>query len=73
MEFADSIREGDGGHVLRCWKYMLPIFSASGNTNYACEAANVVVQFTYTLSPRLARQIKWTIKLLLHYHNDNSI
>ena len=24
MEFADAIREGDGGRVLRCWKYMLP-------------------------------------------------
>ena len=31
MEFADAIREGDGGRVLRCWKYMLPIFLASGN------------------------------------------
>ena len=53
-EFADGIREGDGDRVLRCWKYMLPIFSSSGNTNYACEAANLVVQQMYTLSPRLA-------------------
>ena len=29
FKFADAIREGDGGRVLRCWKYMIPIFSAS--------------------------------------------
>ena len=60
MEFADAIREGDGGRVLRCWKYMLPIFSASGNSNYACEAANLLIQQTYTLSPRLAAQLVWS-------------
>ena len=39
FEYADAIKEGDGGHVFRCWKYMIPIFSASHNTSYACEAA----------------------------------
>ena len=33
MEFADAIREGDGGRVLRCWKYMLPIFLAPQNAS----------------------------------------
>ena len=58
-EFADGIREGDGNRVLRCWKYMMPIFNSSGNTNYACEAANLVVQQMYTLPPRLASQLLW--------------
>lgn len=31
MEFVDAIREGDGGRVLKRWKYRLPIFSGSGN------------------------------------------
>lgn len=44
MEFADAIQEGDGGCILQCWKYMLPMFSASGNTIYACEAANILLQ-----------------------------
>ncbi len=57
MEFADAIREGDGRRVLRCWKYMVPIFSASGNTNYACEAANLLIQHNYSLSPRMAAQL----------------
>ena len=58
-EFADGIREGYGNRVLRCWKYMMPIFNSSGNTNYACEAANLVVQQMYTLPPRLASQLLW--------------
>ncbi len=48
LEFRDAIKEGDGERVLRCWKYMIPIFSASGNTNYACEAVNLVLQHSYT-------------------------
>ena len=59
-EFADAIREGDGNRVLRCWKYMLPIFSASGSRNYACEAANLLIQHSYTLPPRLAQQLLWS-------------
>ena len=60
FEYADAIKEGDGGRVFRCWKYMIPIFSASHNTNYACEAANMVLQHTYTLPPRLASQLLWS-------------
>ncbi len=60
MEFADAIREGDGGRVLKCWKYMLPMFAASGNKNYACEAANFLLQHEYTLSPRLSSQLLWS-------------
>lgn len=30
LEFADAIREGDGLRVLRCWRYLLPIFKSSG-------------------------------------------
>eukprot|EP00731_Ephydatia_muelleri_P000806 Em0001g806a len=41
MEFADAIREGDG----------------FGNNNYACVAANILVQYFYTLSPQLSAQL----------------
>ena len=40
--------EGDGDWVLRCWRYMIPMFAASGNYKYACEAANLVLQHSYT-------------------------
>ena len=65
-EFADAIREGDGNRVLRCWKYMLPIFSASGSRNYACEAANLLIQHSYTLPPRLAQQLLWSRFVNVH-------
>ena len=66
MEFADAIREGDGGRVLRCWKYMLPIFLASGNKNYACEAANFLLQHTYLLSPQQSAQLLWSRFVNVH-------
>ena len=28
--YSDAIREGDGIRVLRCWRYLLPIFWNSG-------------------------------------------
>ena len=55
LEFKDAIREGDGTRVLRCWNYFL----SSGHTNYCLEAFNLLVQYYYTLSPRLAEQMLW--------------
>ena len=66
QEFSDAIREGDGNRVLRCWKYMLPIFSASGSRNYVCEAANLLIQQSYTLPPRLAQQLLWSRFVNVH-------
>ena len=60
MEIRDAIKEGDGDRVLRCWRYMIPMFAASGNYKYACEAANLVLQHSYTLSPRLSTQLLWS-------------
>lgn len=66
QEFSDAIREGDGNRVHRCWKYMLPIFSASGSKNYACESANLLIQHSYTLPPRLAQQLLWSRFVNVH-------
>lgn len=30
LEYSDAIQEGDGTQVLRCWRYLLPIFKSSG-------------------------------------------
>ena len=38
VEFTDAIKEGDGGRIHRCWKFMFPLFRASGRTNYTMEA-----------------------------------
>ena len=59
MEFRDAIREGDGLRVLRCWRYLLPIFFGTGRTNYCCEALNMLHQ-EHTLPPRLSNQLIWS-------------
>ena len=30
MEFVDAVREGDGERILRCWRYFLLLFKATG-------------------------------------------
>ena len=66
MEFADAIREGDGEHVLRCWRYLMPIFLSSGCRNYACESANMLLQYSYALSPTLANDLLWSRFVNVH-------
>ena len=61
MEYRDAIREGDGIRVLRCWKYLLPLFKATQCHNYAIEAANLLIQYYYTtLPPRQAQKLIWS-------------
>ena len=38
LEFSDAIRKGNGSRVLRCWRYLLPMFFSSGRRNYALES-----------------------------------
>ena len=57
LEYSDAIREGDGDRVLRCWRYMLPMFISSGRKNYANEAMKLLWQHQYALSPRQAAQL----------------
>ena len=46
MEYSDAIREGDGNCVLRCWRYLLPMFVSSGRKNYALESLNSLYSMT---------------------------
>lgn len=59
LEYRDAIKEGDGLRVLRCWRYLLPIFYATGRTNYSCEVLNMLHQ-ELTLPPRLSNQLLWS-------------
>jgi hypothetical protein len=60
MEFQDAIKEGDGKRVLRCWRYLLPIFHFSGGRNYCLEAFKLLHQYHHSLPPRLAEQLIWS-------------
>lgn len=59
LEFRDAIKEGDGVRVLRCYRYMLPMFISSGRKNYAIETLNLLLQHDFLLSPRLAEELLW--------------
>lgn len=73
LEFQDAIREGDVIRVLRCWKYFLPIFRASGRKNYALEALNVLFQHTYYLPPRLRMQLLYSRFVNVHGREGHNI
>ena len=60
MEFVDSIKEGDGARVHRCWKYLLPIFKSSKRKNYSIEALHFLFEYEYTASPMHCHQMLWS-------------
>ena len=59
-EFNDAIREGDGRRILRCWKFFLPIFKACDRKNYAIEAFNLLCQYHFWFTQRMAAQLMWS-------------
>lgn len=61
QNFYDSVSEGDGCRVLRCWKFFLPYLQndGSGSTKYALEALFVICQANALLSPKAAHQLTW--------------
>jgi L1 cell adhesion molecule like protein len=65
-EYSDSIREGDGDRLLRCWRYMLPIFMNTGRKNYSIEAFHLLYQHDYLLPPRQAAQLLYTRFVNVH-------
>ena len=66
LEFIDAIHEGDGGRILRCWKFMLLIFKASNKTKYSIEAFNLLSQYYFILSKRLSKQLLWSRTVNVH-------
>ena len=66
MEFNDAIRKGDGGRIMRCWKFFLPIFKSGKRTNYSIEAFTLLAQYHYLFSPRMAAQLAWSRTINTH-------
>lgn len=60
QELRDAIREGDGNRVMVVWKYLFPIFKATGHKNYSIEAFTLLCQYYFILPPQLAEQLKWS-------------
>ena len=58
--YHDAIREGDGDRIMLIWKFLLLVFKASRRKNYSVEAALLLLQHQYFLSPRKAAQLTWS-------------
>ena len=65
-EYSDAIREGDGERLLRCWRYMLPLFINTGRRNYSIEALRLLYQNDYQLTPRQATQLLYSRFVNVH-------
>ena len=57
LQFQESISDGAGKRVFIVWKFLLLIFRATGNTNYALEAFTLLCQYYYLFPPRQAEQL----------------
>jgi len=66
MEFIDSVHEGDGNRILRCWRYMLLMFKASNKTKYSVEAFNALVQYHFVFNDKLRNQLLWSRTTNVH-------
>ena len=56
--FHDAWREGDGGRLLRCWKFLLLHFRV-GRTKYTLEAFEFLALTSALLTTRKAHQLTW--------------
>lgn len=66
LEYSDAIREGDGDRVLRCLRYLLPMFISAGRKNYAIEFFHTIAYHTFVLSPRQSEELIWTRFINVH-------
>ena len=66
IEFADSIREGDGERIICCWRVFFPIFKATNQTNYSIDAFILVAQHDFIFTPRMKQQLVWEPTVNVH-------
>lgn len=57
VEFCDAIKECDGLRLLRCWRYILPLFKVTGRRNYTLEVFYILYNYHFVLPPRQAQQL----------------
>lgn len=59
--FYDTVSEGDGLRVIRCWKFMLPYLKedGAGSRKYALEALYLLAQVKSLLTPQAAHRLIW--------------
>ena len=65
-EFINSIREGDGDRILRCWRYFLLLFKSARHDKYSVEAFNLLVQYHFLFTERMKMQLLWSRTVNTH-------
>ena len=55
--FDDSVQEGDGERILRCWKFLMLIFKSSNHNKYALAALLLCANVNAMLNPRKAHSV----------------
>jgi len=63
LEYIDSIKEGDGDRILRCWRYMLLLFKASNKTKFSY---SLLAHYQYLFSERMCKQLLWSRTVNVH-------
>ena len=73
--FCDAISEGDGGRLLRCWKYFLMIMKKDGarSRKYPLEGLNLLCQTYAILFPRDAHRLVWNRSVKAKYGAGGNI
>ena len=61
LNFWDAISEGDGGRIIRCWKFFLMYLKHQGgsSTKYSLEALYLIFQVYALLSPPASHRLVW--------------
>ena len=73
MEFVDGIHEGDGERILRCWRYFLLLFRATGRKNYAVEAFTLLTQYHFLYTERMQMQLLWSRTVNIHGRQGKNV
>ena len=55
----DSVKEGDGEHLLRTWKFRTFLFRMNGHTKYALAGLRLIASVEGLLTPRQAHKLLW--------------
>lgn len=61
MDFNDSLAEGDGNRIVRCWKFLMLHFYAENRKKYAIEGLCLLLQQYCLLSPCPSYKHRWKI------------
>ena len=55
----DTVKEGDGDRIIRCWKFAMLICKAHGHNKYALAALRLQASVMSVLTPRQAESLVW--------------